>query len=164
MKDVKKAFELIVESLKLPTYKTIKELIKRLEALEKTVAKSIAATKTQKRRKATAKKKKPIKVKVTPAKKAAQKKKTVTKKVKKAVTKKKTVAKKAKKAAPKTTSGQKSATEQVLNTIRKSSKGATVAMLRKTTRLESKQVSNIVFRLLKQKKLVKKGRGVYSIK
>ena len=146
--DVKKAFEMIVESLKIPTHKTIKELIKRLEELEKIVAKSIKTTQAPPKTKAAAKKKEPIKT--TPANKATPKKKT-------GVTK-------AKKAAPKVTSGKKSATEQVFDAIRKSSTGITVGALRKTTRLDSKQVSNVVFRLLKQGKIVKNGRGVYTIK
>ncbi len=146
MKDVKKAFETIIESLKLPTHKTIKELIKRLEELEKIVAKSMTTTKT--RAKATAKKKKPTKARS----------------VKKAAPAKKTAAKKTKKAAPKAKPSKKSATEQVLDAIRKSSKGITVGTARKSTGLESKQVSNIIFRLLKQGKIVKKDRGIYAVK
>jgi hypothetical protein len=146
MKDVKKAFETIIESMKLPTHKTLKELIKRLESLEKIVAKSMTTTKA--RAKTTTSKKKP----------------TTARSVKKAAPAKKTAAKKAKKAAPKAASGKKSATEQVLDVIRKSPKGVTVGVARKATGLESKQVSNIIFRLVKQGKVVKKDRGVYAVK
>jgi hypothetical protein len=148
MKDVKKGFEMIVESLKIPTHKTIKELIRRLEALEKTVAKSIAEPKTG------------AKPKTTQSKKKASKKRSA----QKPVPTKKGVAKKSKKAAPKPASGEKFATEKVLTVIKKSSKGVTVGTLRKATGLESKQVSNIVFRLLNQGKIVKKNRGVYAAK
>jgi hypothetical protein len=146
MKDVKKGFEMIVESLKIPTHKTIKELIKRLEVLEKTVARSISETKTG--------------AKATPTTQQAPK----AHSAKKPVPAKKGVAKKPKKAASKPASGEQLATEKVLTAIKKSSKGVTVGTLRKATGLESKQVSNIVFRLLKQGKIVKKDRGVYAIK
>ncbi|MFH1672990.1 MAG: hypothetical protein ABIF87_06150 [Pseudomonadota bacterium] len=146
MKDVKKAFETIIESMKLPTHKTLKELIKRLESLEKIVAKSMTTTKA--RAKTTPSKKKP----------------TTARSVKKAAPAKKTAAKKTKKAAPKAASGKKSATEQVLDVIRKSPKGVTVGAARKATGLESKQVSNIIFRLVKQGKVVKKDRGIYAVK
>ncbi len=146
MKDVKKAFETIIEGMKLPTYKTLKELIKRLEALEKIVAKSITTTKTQ--AKATTRKKKPTKARS----------------VKKAAPAKKTAVKKTKKAAPKAAPGKKSATEQVLDVIRKSPKGVTVGAVRTATGLESKQASNVIFRLVKQGKIVKKDRGVYAVK
>lgn len=148
MKDVKKGFEMIVESLKIPTHKTIKELIRRLEALEKTVAKSIVETKTG------------TKPKTTQSKKTEPK----TRSVKKPAPTQKGVAKKPKKAPPKTVSGGKPMTDQIFSAIQKSSTGVTVEMLRKATGLESKQVSNIVFRLLRQGKITKKGRGVYVIK
>ena len=144
MKDIKKGFEMIVESLKIPTHKTIKELIRRLEALEKTVAKSITEPKTG----------------ATPNKKKAPK----ARSAKKPTPSQTGATKKPKKAAPKTVSGEQFATEKVLTAIKKSSKGVTVGTLRKATGLESKQVSNIVFRLLKQKKIVKKDRGVYAVK
>lgn len=147
MKDVKKAFEMMFESLKVPTHKTIKELIRRLEALEKAVSKSIAPAKAPQKGKAPAKEKT---TKVTPAKKAAPV--------------KKTTAKKAKKVTPKPGAGKEAITKQILNIIQKSPKGLTVGELRKTTGLESKQISNIVFRLAKQGKVVKKDRGVYAIK
>ena len=148
MKDVKKGFEMIVESLKIPTHKTIKELIRRLEALEKTVAKSIAEPKTA------------ATPKTTPNKKTAPK----ARSVKKPAPSQKGVTKKPKKAAPKPVAGEKLATEKVLTVIKKSSEGVTVGMLRKATGLESKQVSNVVFRLVKQGKIVKKDRGVYAVK
>ncbi|MBW2645892.1 MAG: hypothetical protein JRE23_06915 [Deltaproteobacteria bacterium] len=154
MKDVKKAFETIIEGMKLPTHKTLKELIKRLESLEKIVAKSMTTTKA--RAKATTSKKKPTKARSV--KKAAPAKKTAAKKTKK------TAAKKTKKAASKAKSGKKSATERVFDVIRKSPKGITVGAARKATRLESKQASNIIFRLLKQGKIVKKDRGIYAVK
>ncbi|MFX0203592.1 MAG: hypothetical protein ACFFCW_46420 [Candidatus Hodarchaeota archaeon] len=148
MKDVKKAFEMIVESLKIPTHKTIKELIKRLESLEKTVAKSIVDTKAGAKPKATPSKKKESKAGS----------------VKKATPTQKGVAKKRKKAAPKSVSGETSMTDQIFSAIQKSSTGVTVGTLREATGIESKQVSNIVFRLLRQGRIVKKDRGVYAIK
>lgn len=139
---------MIVESLKIPTHKTIKELIRRLESLEKTVSKSIPESKTG------------AKPKATQSKKTAPQKRSV----KKPSPTQKGVAKKSKKAAPKTVSDEKQMTNQVFFAIQKSSTGATVGTLRKATGLESKQISNIVFRLLRQGKIVKKDRGVYAIK
>ncbi|MDL1974037.1 MAG: hypothetical protein LWX55_04505 [Deltaproteobacteria bacterium] len=71
---------------------------------------------------------------------------------------------KEKKAASATTSGRKTVTEEVLGLIQSSPTGITVGELRKTMGIESKQISNACFRLLKQEKIEKKGRGVYSIR
>jgi hypothetical protein len=150
MKDVKKGFEMIVESLKIPTHKTIKELIRRLETLEKTVAKSITESKTGAKPKAT----QSTKTKTAPK----------ARSMKQSSPTQQGVAKKPKRVASKTVSEEKKMTDQILSAIQKSSTGVTVGTLRKKTGLESKQVSNIVFRLLKQKKIVKKDRGVYAIK
>ena len=76
-----------------------------------------------------------------------------TKTARKAPAEKKPVAKK--KAAKLT------ATDQVVNIIKRSKKGVDAPMLMKKTRLPDKTVRNILFRAGKQGKIKRAGRGVY---
>jgi hypothetical protein len=105
-----------------------------------------------------------------PAKKAAPaKKKAVAKKkpaAKKAAPKKKAVAKKkpaAKKAAPakKAAAGKPTVLDSVFDVIKKSRAGANIATLKSKTGLESRQLSNALYKLSKKKMIVAKARGVY---
>ena len=115
--------------------KELKALTRKTEAMAKKVAKlEIAQAKAQLKgnpKKAAAKR--------APAKKTA------------AVTKK-PVAKKAK---------AQTATDQVINVIKRSKKGVDVSTLVKKAGLADKQVRNILFRAGKQGKIKKAGRGVY---
>ena len=52
-------------------------------------------------------------------------------------------------------------TDQVVNIIKRSKKGADIPTLIKKTRLSDKQVRNIIFRSSKQGKIKRAGRGVY---
>lgn len=106
----------------------------------------------------------------TPAKKAPAKKKAAAKPKKKAVTKakatkatkakatkaKKPVAKKTKAAASKAT-----VLDNVLDVISKSRNGATIANLKAKTKLESRQLSNALYKLSKKKMIKTVSRGVY---
>ncbi|NVM23428.1 MAG: hypothetical protein HWN68_16795 [Desulfobacterales bacterium] len=85
------------------------------------------------------------------------------KKKPKAAAKKKT-AKKApakKKAAAKKKGAAVSATDQVLNIIKRSKKGVDAPTLVKKTGFEDTKIRNILFRTLKQGKIKRAGRGVY---
>ena len=94
-------------------------------------------------------------------KKAVPAKKTVAKKkvVKKAAAKKK-VAKKAaaKKAAP---AKQETMLDTVFGFIKRTKKGVTVAQLREKTKLDSRQLSNALYKLTKKGIIQTKSRGLY---
>ena len=95
--------------------------------------------------------------KIGKAPKAAAKKAVTTKTVKtKAI--KKAPAKKvvAKKATP-----QATATEQILDIIKRFKKGVGVPTLKEKTGFDDKKVRNIVFRASKEGKIKKSGRGIY---
>ena len=79
-------------------------------------------------------------------------------------------AKPAKKAPPKRTTRKKAAakkaaaltaTDQVVNIIKRSKKGVDAPTLMKKTGFEDKKIRNILFRAAKQGKIKKAGRGVY---
>jgi len=95
--------------------------------------------------------------KIGKAPKAAAKK-IVTKKTVKTKAIKKAPAKKvvAKKATP-----QATATEQILDIIKRFKKGVDVSTLKERTGLDDKKVRNIVFRASKEGKIKKSGRGIY---
>ena len=118
--------------------KELKALTRKTEAMAKKVAKLEKAQ-------AAAKRKPGAKAKTKTTKKALAK--------KKIAVKKKTVAKK--KAAPLT------ATDQVVNIIKRSKKGVDAPTLMKKTGLADKTIRNILFRAAKQGKIKKAGRGVY---
>ncbi len=94
----------------------------------------------------------------TPAKKKAVKKAPV----KKAAAKKK-VAKKApaKKAPAPKKAVQVTATDQIMQIIKRSKKGVDVPTLKKKTGFDDKKVRNIVFRAAKEGRIKKSGRGIY---
>ena len=93
-----------------------------------------------------------------PALKAAPKKKAVAKK--KAVVKKKAVAKK-KAPVKKAAKGKDTVLDTVYEVIKKSRNGANIATLRSKTALESRQLSNALYKLSKKKLIKSKSRGVY---
>jgi len=94
----------------------------------------------------------------TPPKKKAVKKAPV----KKAPAKKKAVMKApAKKAPAPKKAGQVTATDQILNIIKRSKNGVDVPTLKKKTGFDDKKVRNIVFRAAKEGRIKKSGRGVY---
>jgi Replication protein A C terminal len=110
--------------------------------------------------------------KKTVAKKAAPAKKTIAKKkvakkaaAKKAAPAKKTIAKKkvAKKAAAKKAAPAKQETmlDTVFDTIKRTKKGVTVSQLREKTKLDSRQLSNALYKLTKKGVIQTKSRGLY---
>ncbi len=72
---------------------------------------------------------------------------------------KKPVAKK--KAAPKAAAKKMTVLEKVYDVIRRSRNGANIAKLREKTKLESRQLSNALYKLTKKGKIKSKSRGVY---
>jgi hypothetical protein len=93
--------------------------------------------------------------KAAPAKKAVAKKKAAKKKVaKKKVTKKAAV----KKAAP---TKQVTMLDTVFNVIKRTKKGVTVTQLREKTKLDSRQLSNALYKLTKKGAIQTKSRGLY---
>lgn len=84
---------------------------------------------------------------------------------KKAKAKKKTVAKKkapAKKVAKKAAASKDTVLDKVFDVISKSRNGATIANLKGKTGLESRQLSNALYKLSKKGKIASKSRGVYQ--
>ena len=132
----------------------IKALEKKLEALLKAhgpMPKAKKVTKKKAVKKAKTVKKAPAKK--TPAKKAPAKK-TPAKKV----SAKKAPAKKA--VAPKKPT-QVTATDKILQIVKRSKKGVDVPTLKKKSGFDDKKVRNIVFRASKEGKIKKSGRGLY---
>ena len=81
---------------------------------------------------------------------------------KKAVKKTKTVKKApAKKAPAKKKATQVTATDKILQIVKRSKKGVDVSTLKKKTGFDDKKVRNIVFRASKEGKIKKSGRGIY---
>ncbi len=95
-----------------------------------------------------------------PAKKAAPAKKKAAAKPKKAVAKKKAPATK-KKAAAASAASKGTVLENVLDVIAKSRSGANIANLKKKTNLESRQLSNALYKLSKKGMIKTVSRGVY---
>jgi predicted Rossmann fold nucleotide-binding protein DprA/Smf involved in DNA uptake len=112
-------------SLKMPTRSEFDRLTKRVEALEKALKPRKKATKVAARAKAG----------------------------KKAATKKKQVSK---------AKRQMTSPEKVLRVMRKYRTGVDVATLKARTGLEDKKIRNVLFRLGKQGKIKRAGRGVYK--
>jgi hypothetical protein len=122
--------------------------MKRVQTQLKTVAKSLAGL-AEKLEKLSAQ------VAAAPAEKAP---------AKKAAAKKKEPAKKApaKKApAKKAAKGKETVLDTVLAVIKKSRNGANIATLKTKTGLESRQLSNALYKLSKKKMIKSKSRGVY---
>jgi predicted HTH transcriptional regulator len=142
MEIVKRVCDTALQIIKVPALWTVRELIVVLRVTEKVIA-SRMPEKTENKEETVITKKpaEPLSGKKPSHRKQAKEKKAAT-----------------------TTSGRKTVTEEVLGLIQSSPTGITVGELRKTMGIESKQISNACFRLLKQEKIEKKGRGVYSIR
>jgi len=135
--------------------KDVNALKKELKALEKKMGQLLKEFETSsKPKKATkAKTVKKVTAKKAPAKKAP---------AKKAPAKKATAKKVAAKKAPaKKKAAQVTATDQILNIIKRSKKGVDVPSLKKKTGFDDKKVRNIVFRAAKEGRIKKSGRGIY---
>lgn len=126
--------------------------MKKTQSQLKTVAKSLAglAAKIEKIIAQVEKAPAPKKAKAAAPKKAKAKKKTVAKK--------KAPAKVTKKAA----ASKDTVLDKVFDVISKSRNGATIANLKAKTGLESRQLSNALYKLSKKGKIASKSRGVYQ--
>lgn len=129
--------------------------MKKIKAQLKTLSKSLAALskKVEKITDQVDKLKAPKKT--VPAKKTVAKKKVAKKKVAKK--------KVAKKAAAKKTAPAKQVTmlDTVFDVIKRTKKGVTVAQLREKTKLDSRQLSNALYKLTKKGAIQTKSRGLY---
>ena len=121
--------------------KNLASLAAKLEKLNKQIAKAPAAKKAAKPKK-----------KVVAKKKVAKKKVAKKKVAKKKVAKKKVAKKKA---------GKDTVLDSVLSVIKRSKAGASIATLKAKTGLESRQLSNALYKLSKKKLIKSKSRGVY---
>ena len=122
----------------------IKALEKKLEKLLKAIGPMPKAKKVTKKKAV----KKAKTVKKAPAKKAPAKKASAKK-----APAKKTVAKKK--------ATQVTATDRILQIVKRSKKGVDVPTLKKKSGFDDKKVRNIVFRASKEGKIKKSGRGIY---
>ena len=115
--------------------KSLATLSKQVESISKQLKKTAPAKKTAPVKKAApAKKSRPAK-KVAPARKPA-----------------------AKKASP---AGGKTVLDSVLEVIKRSKKGATIAQLKARTKLEARQLSNALYKLAKKGHIRAHSRGLY---
>ncbi len=130
--------------------------MKKVKSQLKTIAKSLD-TLSKKVERITQQVEKIQATKPAPVKKAAAKKKAP---VKKTVAKKKAPAKKAK---PKKKAPAKQTTilETVFDAIKRTKKGITIPKIKEKTRLDSKQLSNALFKLTQRGVIEAKSRGVY---
>jgi len=153
MKQKKKSFaiepflEFMTDRIKVPTKKEIDKLIKKTEKSLlslKVVPSRAEFDRLMKRVEA-------LEKAVKPRKKA--KKVSARAKGKKAATKKKRVSK----AKPQVTSSEK-----ILRAMKRSRTGVNVATLKARTGFEDKKIRNVLFRLSKQGKVKRAGRGVYK--
>lgn len=124
--------------------------MKKIKAQLKTLSKSLATLSTQVEKITNQVDKLQAPQKAVPAKKTVAKK-TVAKK---------TVAKKAaaKKAAP---AKQETMLDAVFDVIKRTKKGVTVSQLREKTKLDSRQLSNALYKLTKKGEIQTKSRGLY---
>jgi hypothetical protein len=146
--------------------KDLQAVIRDIKALEKKLDKLLKAEEAMPKAKKVTKKKAAKKVKVVkkaPAKKAAAKKAAakIVPALKAAV--KKAPVKKA--AAPKAVAKKKAtqvtATDKILQIVKRSKKGVDVPTLKEKSGFDDKKVRNIVFRAAKEGKIKKSGRGIY---
>lgn len=93
-----------------------------------------------------------------PAKKASPKKKAPKKVAAKKVVAKKAVAKKA------TPAKKKNVLDTVLGVIKRSRKGVSIPALKEKTSLDSRQLSNALYKLAKRGVIASKSRGIYTKK
>ncbi len=68
----------------------------------------------------------------------------------------------AKKPAPKKASGKPTVLDSVLNVVNRSKKGVTIANIKKKTNLETRQLSNALYKLTKKGLIKTESRGIYS--
>ncbi len=124
--------------------------MKKIKAQLKTLSKSLSTLSKQVEKITNQVDKLQASQKAVPAKKTVAKKKAA----------KKTVAKKvaAKKAAP---AKQETMLDAVFNAIKRTKKGVTVAQLREKTKLDSRQLSNALYKLTKKGAIQTKSRGLY---
>jgi predicted transcriptional regulator len=129
--------------------------MKKIKAQLKTLSKSMAAISKQVEKITNQVDKLQAPKKAAPAKKAVAKKKAAKKKV----VKKKAVKKAAaKKAAP---AKQVTMLDAVFDVIKRTKKGVTVTQLREKTKLDSRQLSNALYKLTKKGVIQTKARGLY---
>jgi lambda repressor-like predicted transcriptional regulator len=135
--------------------------MKKIKAQLKTLSKSLATISKQVEKITNQVDKLKAPKKAAPAKKAVAKKKAAKKKAvaKKKVAKKKVV----KKAAAKKVAPAKQVTmlDTVFNVIKRTKKGVTVTQLREKTKLDSRQLSNALYKLTKKGVIQTKSRGLY---
>ena len=124
--------------------------MKKIKAQLKTLSKSLATISKQVEKITNQVDKLQTPKKAAPAKKAAAKKKVAKKKVvKKAAAKKKAPAK------------QVTMLDAVFDVIKRTKKGVTVTQLREKTKLDSRQLSNALYKLTKKGAIQTKSRGLY---
>ena len=129
--------------------------MKKIKAQLKTLSKSLAAISKQVEKITNQVDKLQAPKKAAPAKKAVAKKKAAKKKI----VKKKAVKKAAaKKAAP---AKQVTMLDAVFDVIKRTKKGVTVTQLREKTKLDSRQLSNALYKLTKKGAIQTKSRGLY---
>ena len=129
--------------------------MKKIKAQLKTLSKSMAAISKQVEKITNQVDKLQAPKKAAPAKKAVAKKKAAKKKI----VKKKAVKKAAaKKAAP---AKQVTMLDAVFDVIKRTKKGVTVTQLREKTKLDSRQLSNALYKLTKKGVIQTKARGLY---
>ena len=129
--------------------------MKKIKAQLKTLSKSLAAISKQVEKITNQVDKLQAPKKAAPAKKAVAKKKVAKKKAaKKKVVKKAAV----KKAAP---AKQVTMLDTVFDVIKRTKKGVTVTQLREKTKLDSRQLSNALYKLTKKGAIQTKSRGLY---
>jgi hypothetical protein len=136
-------------------------LMKKLETQLKTVSKNLVNLAKQVDKISTQVEK--LKAAKAPAKKAAAKKAAPKKAAAKKAAPKKAAAKKApaKKAPAKKANSAATVLDRVFEVIKRSRNGATIAALKSKTELESRQLSNALYKLSKKGKIKAKSRGVY---
>ena len=129
--------------------------MKKIKAQLKTLSKSLATISKQVEKITNQVDKLQAPKKAAPAKKAVAKKKVAKKKAaKKKVVKKAAV----KKAAP---AKQVTMLDTVFDVIKRTKKGVTVTQLREKTKLDSRQLSNALYKLTKKGAIQTKSRGLY---
>ena len=129
--------------------------MKKIKAQLKTLSKSLAAISKQVEKITNQVDKLQAPKKAAPAKKAVAKKKAAKKKVVKKKAVKKAAAKKAAPAKPVTM------LDTVFDVIKRTKKGVTVTQLREKTKLDSRQLSNALYKLTKKGAIQTKSRGLY---
>ena len=129
--------------------------MKKIKAQLKTLSKSLATISKQVEKITNQVDKLQAPPKAVPAKKTVAKKTVAKKKVAKKKAAKKAAAKKA---AP---AKQETMLDAVFDVIKRTKKGVTVSQLREKTKLDSRQLSNALYKLTKKGEIQTKSRGLY---